>query len=98
MRARGQLEDITRALQEISVDISAKKLSSLSTQADYLLLSGYPFAALRTHLQAVLRTPWRRTPYLKALRWGLYMLAPAWRPRLFGHSPSVKNSAVTASL
>jgi glycosyltransferase involved in cell wall biosynthesis len=86
MRCRGQTEDFTRALQEIAGDVHCKKLSALSTQGDYLLLSGHYFAALKAHLQAVLQAPWHRLPYLKTLRWALYVLAPTLRPRLFGHS------------
>jgi glycosyltransferase involved in cell wall biosynthesis len=86
MRSRGQTEDFTRALQEIIGDVHCKKLSALSTQGDYLLLSGDYFAALKAYLQAVLKAPWRQLPYLKTLRWALYVLAPTLRARLFGHS------------
>jgi hypothetical protein len=85
MRARNESEDFTRALQEIAGDVHYKTVSALSTQGDYLLLSGHYLAALKAHLHAVLRTPWRRLPYLKTVRWTLYVFAPALRPRLFGH-------------
>jgi hypothetical protein len=94
MRAGKETEDFTRALQEIAGDLHYKKLSALSTQGDYLLLSGHYYASLKAHLQAVLRTPWRGLPYLKALRWPLYVFAPPLRPRLFGHLEPVAKDRV----
>jgi glycosyltransferase involved in cell wall biosynthesis len=90
MRAGGQAEDFTRALHEVDGDLNYRNLSALSTQGDYLLLSGNYLAALKVHLHAMLRTPWRRLPYLKTLRWALYVLTPSLRPRLFGHSQSLE--------
>ncbi|HTQ40706.1 MAG TPA: glycosyltransferase [Pirellulales bacterium] len=97
MRSCGQTEDFPRAMQEAAGDEEGKALSALSTQGDYLLLSGHYLAALKAHLRAVLRAPWRQLPYLKTLRWALYVLAPALRPRLFGHMRSVENGMVASN-
>src|SRR5262249_23231873 len=69
MRALKQPEDLTRALQEINNDASCKNVSALSSQGDYLLLSGDYWSSLKTHARSILHTPWRPLPYLKLLRW-----------------------------
>jgi glycosyltransferase involved in cell wall biosynthesis len=97
MRALRQPEDLAQALREVDKDTCYKNVSALSTQADYLLLSGDYWSSLKTHARSMLHTPWRPTPYVKLLRWVAYVLVPTLRPRLFGHHAGLTSGELSAS-
>ena len=85
MRAAINRKTSPKPCKKISADLQRKIFPHSRHRAIICSSQATTLPALKKYLHAILRTPWRRLPYLKTFRWALYMLAPRLRPRLFGH-------------
>ncbi|MCA9232421.1 MAG: glycosyltransferase [Planctomycetales bacterium] len=84
-RAKGIPEDAAAALTAAIASVSASRGNTLLRAGDQELLSGHYAAALKCYLLSIIRTPFLARPYLKALRWFVFVLSPRRRASLFGH-------------
>ena len=84
-RARGESEDTQLISEMASRQIVGGPAQFRLGIADQQLLAGHYLASLKSYLQAIAGAPHKPTAYLKTIRWLLFVLAPPWRARLFGH-------------
>lgn len=83
LRSQGLPEHVEEVRAEI--DPKVDSITALLKQADHHLLAGEYARAFTAQFHAMGRAPFRQSVYLKTVRALLFILAPALRPRLFGH-------------
>ena len=84
-RAAGVPEDTAAAMEAAIREVPSSGENVLWKNGDQQLLSGHYLASLRCYLLSIASAPYLPKPYLKTLRWFLFVISPRRRASLFGH-------------